>query len=793
MEMRKPSIENFEYTLNMETIFQGKLSELKSYYCREDYERALSAVDKASKDSKKFRMRDLKRLCDARDISVTAIVVDRTLLEQIPTREQMQNDLLESFYDMYKNAPNTSGYMERIVRRLAPEYAGDTVRVVILKKFVLGSTVNFKRFNIKSVYTWVRDQLSEDEKSSFDRCDKQSKKELVVSKLNDSIFDQGSIKLTSADILFLIVDRMEKYSVDSSVGFQELTLLYDTKKRCEDVLSEYGIYIENFSDKELIVEFAKAVQSGKIPCEELAGERSVVLAIERDFREQLKSIKRVSKTGKEGTAVDLYKQAKKDALKAKKNAAKKNNIDFELLDLCSDLAAGNFRVNGKTKVQLYYFAFMFGMNIPIIGKAYDPNRDVVKNLFEDFYHDNLLRLLSGTYIDPKAAGSVENEPTGEGINYKNFVEAIYIYFLCRDDLQLTPSERIDKAEETIENCIKLSKSTGNSGVMTFGVHTNVYREKHINILLNKKVEEIPEYILANYLVVSSNNNGLARIMVASEENTASDYIDELIEYLGDTYIDHEVFDVFKRNDMTDKIKADIAFATESGFNWKIKGLLEQKYGDDEQFMQVVAALDSRVKINSGRFNITERRRILALLNVLYIHSDKNTPMSTYKIQSRMEEKGVVCVGLQFSEAIAALRSIGFEIEKNGDGFYLGKKEYSDMELNALLKSVSDRYFRGNEESDYKLATLLIERMGVNRRITRNNLIALHLSYYISQLDDEGELDTFPDIFENYADSINEYLEEARYQPLSEKNIFDMYVVTALYFYLVENNGYMCQL
>ena len=36
----------------------------------------------------------------------------------------------------------------------------------------------------------------------------------------------------------------------------------------------------------------------------------------------------------------------------------------------------------------------------------------------------------------------------------------------------------------------------------------------------------------------------------------------------------------------------------------------------------------------------------------------------------------------------------------------------------------------------------------------------------------------------------EYLEEARYQPLSEKNIFDMYVVTALYFYLVVNNGYM---
>lgn len=52
------------------------------------------------------------------------------------------------------------------------------------------------------------------------------------------------------------------------------------------------------------------------------------------------------------------------------------------------------------------------------------------------------------------------------------------------------------------------------------------------------------------------------------------------------------------------------------------------------------------------------------------------------------------------------------------------------------------------------------------------------------------LDTFPNVFEDYASTIDPYLEEARYQPLSGKNIFDMYIVTALYFYLVENNGYM---
>ena len=76
----------------------------------------------------------------------------------------------------------------------------------------------------------------------------------------------------------------------------------------------------------------------------------LVSSLENDFRNQLKTIKRVSKTGKEGTAADLYKQAKRDALRAKKTAAKKNDIDFELIEMCNDLAAGNFRVNGKTKV-----------------------------------------------------------------------------------------------------------------------------------------------------------------------------------------------------------------------------------------------------------------------------------------------------------------------------------------------------------------------------------------------------------------------------------------------------------
>ena len=97
----------FEYTLNMEKIFQGTFLELKSYYCREDFELVLDEYDKAPEDAKKFRTRDLARLCDARGIDVKYLLENRdSVLESISDRKAIQNQLLESFHEMYANSPS---------------------------------------------------------------------------------------------------------------------------------------------------------------------------------------------------------------------------------------------------------------------------------------------------------------------------------------------------------------------------------------------------------------------------------------------------------------------------------------------------------------------------------------------------------------------------------------------------------------------------------------------------------------------------------------------------------------
>ena len=784
MQTQKP----FEYTLNMETIFQGKLSELKSYYCREDFELALADYDRAPKDAKNFRMRDVSRLCNARGIDAENLIVDRSLLASIPTRLAMQDELLQSFHDMYAQSPATTDFMERIVRRLAPECSSDTVRVAILKKFVVGAGDNFKRFNTNQIWEWAKKQLGKSEEITYKNSSEEEKKALLLTKIDDSIFEHSSVEMTDADVLKLIMDRIGKYQDDDTLAFEGIELSENTIAILAEMVSEDNGTIREDAMKYLQILYDRIVNSHIEADEEKVSE--FVASLENDFRNQLKTIKRVSKTGKEGTAADLYKQAKKDAIKAKKAAAKKNDIDFELVEMCNDLAAGNFRVNGKTKVYLYYFAFMFGMTVPLDGRKCEPERNIVKNLFQDFYNDNFLRLLSTDYTDPKNATAFEKEPTGEGINYKSFVEMIYIYFLCRDDLNMSQGEKIDKAEAIIDECVKRAKKEGQVTSQNVGVHTDVYRDLHVNVLLNKEVDEIADYILAHYQVYSPDNNGIARIMVASEENTASDFIEEIMEDLDGAYPDIELFDVRQKADMTKDIKDDIAFKMDVIFDWKVKELLEDKYSDDEDFLKVVSAIDDRTHISNGRFNKNERARMLMLLHVLTVHSSERDSLSMFKLQSRLEEKGVVSVGNQISNAISGLIDLGFDVCRRKDGYYLGERDYNDELLNGILKKVSGRYYSIDNTSELLMTEAIICRLRFDKRVTRSELIAIHFNYYIALMSETEGLDTFPDVFEDYAATINPYLEEARYQPLSEKNIFDMYIVTALYFYLVENNGYM---
>ncbi|MCD7957181.1 MAG: hypothetical protein LUG93_15820 [Lachnospiraceae bacterium] len=806
-----------EYTKINRTNFREKVLKLKSYYCREDFELALNDYNNAPKDSKIFRGNDLRKLCKARGMNMEDLCADPSILETIPTRAQMKEDLLQLFYDMYANSVDPAAYMERTVRRLAPEYNKDTVRTAILKKFLSGTDESFRRFHTGPFYGWAKERLSGEEKESLSSMSADGRKKLLISKIDDSVFEHAPIELTPVEVLLFIADQIGKYQADDRLDFTELELTEDTCALLDDFLKKNDLEQEGLTDSEKVKEIAFVIKNNLQSKTELKTEPAqtaeLVNALERDFRSQLRQIKRLSKSAsgkaeadagtgvkaetkknaKEETVDVRYKYAKRDALRAKKAAKKKNDLDADLLDMCSDLAAGNFRVNGKTKIYLYYFAFVFGMTVSVEGSDDDSDTDIETNLFQDFYNDNLLRFLSGDYADSKTASSVEKEPTGEGINYKNYVEAIYVYFLSHRELDMTPGQKIDMAESLIEECVKRAKTVSDKTEKRAATNTRFYRDQVISELLKKKINQIVDYVTSEFKIKDPANTGAARIMISSEESTAADLIEEIMEDLDSEVLDFDLYDSIQWAAQPKEVKEDMLFRINTEFEWKLKGFLEERFLYDADFMKVVAALDDRVRITNGRFNMMQRKRILLTLHILSQSTEE--PVSMRRLQSGMQAKGIVSAGKQLSSAVSTLTDLGFAIKRpdpQKDNYILDVCNYEDERMNTLLRRVSYRYYEADDATEMMLDELLVGRLRFEKRVTRSELIAIHLNYYIVLLNEmESESpNTFPEVFEDYDSTISPILKEARYQPLSEKNIFDMYVVISLFFYLVENNGYM---
>lgn len=151
--------------------------------------------------------------------------------------------------------------------------------------------------------------------------------------------------------------------------------------------------------------------------------------------------------------LNKYLTLQNQKYKSGKDNAKEKTEDNEVLRLCDVLASGQFRNNSEMKEYMYLFAFAFGMCVKKVED--NPYRDIEKNLFEDFYCDNILR-----YLDKesriKSGGA--DEPSGVTIQYKNFAEAVYLYWLnrsCKNSLgdDMTPYEKYLEARKMIKDIV----------------------------------------------------------------------------------------------------------------------------------------------------------------------------------------------------------------------------------------------------------------------------------------------------------------------------------------------------
>ena len=600
---------DYNFTRRMESVLRDYDSILAAFYCRADLEKVLDKYRTAYPDERPSLKNELKIMCEAIGLDADALIKNKKLLDKAPSRADQKAKLLEMLYGMYTEFPRSSDYMRRLIMRLASEYQADTVRLAILKRFIEGCGADCRSVRTESIYKWVYNRLSEKDRQKFDEMSADEKKAAVVSGLSDDIFGTERAGLTSVQELRIIARRMneciehpEKYYVfvdnDTRAAVSDFEISGNVRVLFDDFCTVCGAAGEGT----LIARLSKALEAGE---NAVAAEKADALLepFKKEFRNQIKNKFYTKRNGAAGKVAELYKYDVRDAERAL-------NTDRTLLDICNDLANARFGANGKPKKNIYYFAFMFGMKVPMDGRyAVDEEHDMVKNLFYDYYADDLLRFLEDEYNDPKVTDR-NSEPTGEGVNYKNYAECIYVYYLNHAELG-TPGERLDKAERLIDRCARNGR--GAAPQQRGDGSTQYYRRLAVEEMMEKRENELENFVCTNYTIVNpGNGENTERISVSSEELTAYEKIAEMSRDIIDKYIlayDGLIEPEDKKENLSkkdaeerairrsDKLQ-DVKELRNIAAEWDGYYLLKEKYGDDAGFMRVLEKINDRLSIRN---------------------------------------------------------------------------------------------------------------------------------------------------------------------------------------------------
>lgn len=213
----------------------------------------------------------------------------------------------------------------------------------------------------------------------------------------------------------------------------------------------------------------------------------------------------------------------------------------EILKISNDLAEGKYKKGSKMKEILYLFAFAFDMSVSFADGKEKTLRDIKKNLFEDFYCDNIIR-----YVNDFQLNGEYDEPTGITIQFKNFVEIVYLYWLNKDSKAYSPAEKYLSANAMIKKIVskiksaekEIDKSTTKTGKKYF----------EAKILADKK--SLGTEVYRNFIRTDSKDNGNRHLKIDSFLSLSEDdFLGIILEnYDVDTTLKYTTSAAFENED-----------------------------------------------------------------------------------------------------------------------------------------------------------------------------------------------------------------------------------------------------
>ncbi len=237
---------------------------------------------------------------------------------------------------------------------------------------------------------------------------------------------------------------------------------------------------------------------------------------------------------------------------------------YGLLYICENLAGGQFSSNGGTRRDLYFLAIAYGVPIVInnyhiqihvdpdtreekpnftlvglsdcadsftpelsVGAAAEkvssqiPIISLEKNLFHEYYQNNLVRFLESDLQKTLEQGSLEvrngqpqlvrqerrnfeREPTGYGINYGNYVEVIYLYAQVRD---IPVPEKISLINRMITECRRRTSEARKNLVQGTHVYRSYFEPLTDPFKLGLNEKGFVNYLVQNFDLVDRKGRG----------------------------------------------------------------------------------------------------------------------------------------------------------------------------------------------------------------------------------------------------------------------------------------------
>ncbi|MBO5714888.1 MAG: hypothetical protein J6S23_00655 [Clostridia bacterium] len=389
------------------------------------------------------------------------------------------------------------------------------------------------------------------------------------------------------------------------------------------------------------------------------------------------------------------------------NSAEKCDY-FPLVQAAFNLAKGVFVSPVTTKELLFLLAFAYDMRYYASKNIhnYILQRDVEKNLFEDYYCDNLTRYIYSE--DGGKSGNSDKEPSGFGINPKNFIDVAFIYYLNMEGIEA--SQKVSRFY-TMINKVKNTWKSNYTYIETQksiyeDIPTGTYRNRIDTVISGLDEDAFEKYLLENY------------------------YCD--LRY---TYVNKKTGEL------------------QEGY----KGLFELQIAINSAYTQYNAILDlirdALYLPAHADFSKIDRRTIKDVADGESFDNMFSDENNIVIMRVSELEQNVPCSDLKYFRSIA-----------------LEEKELSDFLL--IMKNIEKRL------NPYE-AIGITDTMGV----TRTKMIAAYYHFYCLEngLDDNKDVwKSFKDVYDDMSSCLNPYLEDAGYQKISSKNIYDVFVIFFAY-------------